>query len=389
MENNLRIGIDISTLLNHGPDIGAGRYIFNLIKSLPANDKKNTYILTGRYISADYFDIIYNLKKDYGSGVILKLFKTSQKKLNLWDWFRFPPLEFAGLTLNLLHCPDYLVPPTLNRNIVVTIHDLAFIRYPRFNFEWFIKKYSRKVRQSVLASKKIIADSVSTKNDIVKFFNVNPARVEVIYLAADSIFKKLNKSEINKDTLKKYGIDKRYILSVGTIEPRKDFITLIKAFNYIKKNFNTFDYKLVIVGRTGWKSEATYAEMEQSPFKEDIIFTGRVPDSDLVQIYNQAGLFVYPSIFEGFGLPPLEAMSCGLPVIASDTSSLKEVVGNSGILIKAGDEYKLGKEILKVISNEGIKERMREKSLTRAGEFSWDRTAKKTIDLYYRTASFK
>jgi len=386
---NLRIGIDVSTLINHGPDIGAGRYIINLVKNIIAVDKKNTYILTGRYMSDDYLDIIYDLKKESAGRVELKLFKTTLKKLDLWDRFRFPPLEFCGFKADMLHCPDYLIPPTINKKLVITVHDLSFIRYPQFNFEWFIKKYTREVRKSIFLAKKIIADSASTKNDIVKFFGIDPKKIYVIYLASDSIFKKLPDNEKDLSITEKYGIDKKYILSVGTIEPRKDFITLIKAFNYIKKTDAGSGYKLVIAGRTGWKSEPTYAERETSPYKRDIIFTGRVPDSDLNQIYNQADIFVYPSIFEGFGLPPLEAMSCGLPVIARDTSSLAEVVGGSGILLKDADEKEFGKEILNLIKNDDMRKKLSKKSLIRANTFDWGKTAQKTINLYYRTASLK
>ncbi|MFZ3386847.1 MAG: glycosyltransferase family 1 protein [Candidatus Hydromicrobium sp.] len=386
--NIFRIGIDISTLLNHGPDIGAVRYIINLIRNLLKIDKENTYILTGRYTSARYLEIAYNLKKDFKNNKIeLKFFSVSQKKLDLWNRLKFPPLELMGFKADILHCPDYLIPPTLNKNIVLTIHDLAFVRFPEFNFDWFIKKYTREVNKNAQISRKIIADSASTKNDIIRFFKINPAKVEVVYLAADSIFKKLPEKEKDINVLKKYKINKKYILSVGTIEPRKNFITLIKAFNHIKQKKADFSYKLVIAGRTGWKSEATYLERENSPYRDDILFIGRVPDKDLVQIYNQAELFVYPSLFEGFGLPPLEAMSCGLPVIASDTSSLKEVIGNAGILVTAGDESKLKKQILHVLENEEIKEELKGKSLIRAKKFSWEETAQKTINLYYKIIS--
>lgn len=387
--NIFRIGIDISTLLNHGPDIGAGRYIINLVRNLLEIDNKNTYVLTGRYTSTEYLEIAYNLKKDFENNKIeLKFYRTPQKKLDLWNRLKFPPIEFLGFKADILHCPDYLIPPTLNKNIVLTIHDLAFVRFPQFNFDWFIKKYTGEVKKNAQISKKIIADSKSTKNDIVKFFKIDPSRIGVVYLAADDLFIKLPEKDKNKNVLKKYKINKKYILSVGTIEPRKNFITLIKAFNHIKQIKADFSYKLVIAGRTGWKSGATYLERENSPYRDDILFIGRVPDKDLVQIYNQAELFVYPSLFEGFGLPPLEAMSCGLPVIASDTSSLKEVIGNAGILVTAGDESKLKKQILHVLENEEIKEELKGKSLIRAKKFSWEETARKTLEIYHSYCYF-
>lgn len=404
-----RIGIDISTLLNHGPDIGAGRYIINLIRSLLEIDNKNTYVLTGRYTSARYLEIAYNLKKDFENNKIeLKFYRTPQKKLDLWNRLKFPPIEFQGFKADILHCPDYLIPPTLNKNIVLTIHDLAFIRFPEFNFDWFIKKYNREVKKNAQISRKIIADSESTKNDIVNFFKIDPAKIEVVYLAADNLFKKLLEKEKYKSVLKKYKIDKKYILSVGTIEPRKNFTTLIKAFNLLKDNIKgkaartngpadgypdpqdiqLQNLQLVIVGRTGWKSEATYKERELSPYKEDILFLGRVPDEDLLQIYNQAELFVYPSIFEGFGLPPLEAMSCGLPVIASNCSALREVVGDAGILIPPNNHKEISKQILYVLKNEKIIEELKEKSLYQAKKFNWEETARKTLEIYHSCCYF-
>lgn len=381
----LRIGIDISTLLNHGPDIGAGRYILNLLKNLLKIDKKNTYVLTGRYITEKHISHVYDIKKSFNSSSIeLKLYKTSKKKLALWDRLRFPPLEFMGFKADMLHCPDYLIPPTLSRNIILTIHDLSFIRFPEFNFDWFIKKYTRDVRRNAHTSKKIIADSQSTKNDIVKFFKINPGKVDIVYLAADKIFKNLVPDEINKNIPKKYRITKKYILSVGTIEPRKNFITLIKAFNNLRQKKESFDYQLVIAGRTGWKSEATYRERDSSPFREDILFIGRIPDSDLVQIYNQAELFVYSSLFEGFGLPPLEAMSCGLPIVAFDNSSLKEVIGDSGILVPSGNDAGMEKQILYVLNNREIRSILKKKSITRSNRFSWSETAGKTLNIYYK-----
>jgi len=386
--NNFRIGIDISTLLNHGPAIGAGRYIINLVRNLLEIDNKNTYVLTGRYASTRYLEIAYNLKKNFENNKIeLKFYKTTQKKLDLWNRLKFPPIEFLGFKADILHCPDYLIPPTLNKNIILTIHDLAFIRFPEFNFEWFIKKYTREVKKNAQISKKIIADSKSTKNDIVRFFKIDSRKVDVVHLAADKTFRTLTADRIDKNILKKYKIDKKYILSVGTIEPRKNFITLIKAFNHIKQKKADFSYKLVIAGRTGWKSEDTYLERENSPYRNDILFIGRVPDKDLVQIYNQAELFVYPSLFEGFGLPPLEAMSCGLPVIASNTSSLKEVIGNAGILISPGDNIELKKRILYVLENEEIKEELKGKSLIQAKKFSWIDTARKTLEIYNKIIS--
>lgn len=277
------------------------------------------------------------------------------------------------------------------------------MRYPQFNFEWFIKKYTKLVRKNSGLAEKIIADSASTRNDIVKLLNADESRVSTVHLAAEEAFRKLGPDELDISLLEKFGITKKYILSVGTIEPRKNYVTLIKAFNYLKssmkslKNRNEkystaairnqtrnpgFDCQLVIVGRTGWLSEAAYTEYESSPFKDDIIFVGRIDDSELVQIYNMAQLFVYPSIFEGFGLPVVEAMQCGLPVLASDTSSIPEIVDNKKLLFNPADEHEIAEKILKILSDGNLRVELSQMALKNAEKFSWEKTARKTLEIY-------
>ena len=176
-------------------------------------------------------------------------------------------------------------------------------------------------------AKKILASSQSTADDLHSYFKVDKKKIEAVHLAAGPAFRVLAPNEIDCSVLDCFNIKGPFLLSVGTIEPRKDFATLIKAYGLARDKDPGFRYRLVIAGRTGWKSEATYKAREDSPYRDDIIFTGRLTDRELIQLYNQAEVFVYTSLFEGFGFPPLEAMSCGLPVICSDSSSIKEVVG--------------------------------------------------------------
>jgi Glycosyltransferase len=414
----MRIGIDISTVLNHGRDVGAGRYITNLVKSLFELDLDDEFILTGRYITDEYLWLAEELKQHYsgikertskpvsgGSNPLadnnsedkssksthtagrlsFNLIKTTQKKLDLSNRMGFPPMEFYGFKADVFHCPDFLIAPTLNNRVILTIHDLAFIRFPQFNFEWFVKKYTKEVTKNARVAKRIIAVSYSTKNDIVELLKINPEKVDVAHEAADEVFRKLTESEKKYSLQKKYNISKKFILSVGTIEPRKNYVTLLKAFNrlkYEKPQSYDSDLQLVIVGRTGWMSEATTAEYNQSPFKDDIILTGRLSDAELLQMYNMAELFVYPSIFEGFGLPIVEAMQCGLPVIASNSSSIPEIVDDKKLLFNPADEGDILDKINMVLGNERLKVELSEKVLKNAAKFSWKNTAQKTLEVY-------
>ncbi len=371
----MRIGIEISTLLNHGHDIGAGRYIFNLVNNVLAVGGNNQYTLAARYLTEGHLEKTAAWR---GDNVRRKFFRTSEKSLKAWDRAGFPPYELLGFKADVFHCPDFMIPPTFNKNIVLTINDLAFIRFPEFNFEWFIKKYTRQVKANAKRASKIIAISKSTKKDIMDFFKVPRDKVHVIYPAADAVFKKLNHPD--SSVFDRYQIGEEFILSVGTIEPRKNYPLLIDAFAKIKADHPKL--KLAIVGRTGWKSEASYKAREDSPHKEDIFFLGHVQDSDLVHLYNQARAFVYPSLFEGFGLPVLEAMSCGLPVIASNTSSLPEVVGQAGILLDPNRSSYLAEAIHKLLTINSLREELSEKGLNQAESFSWIENASQTLKLY-------
>ncbi|MCD4670880.1 MAG: glycosyltransferase family 4 protein [Actinomycetia bacterium] len=386
----LKIGLEVSSLINHGQDIGAGRYILNLIRGLLSIDKRNEYLLFGTCSSSEYLDIAYNLKKEFtDADISFKFIKASHKVLKLYERLRFPFIELLGFKADLLHCMDYLIPPTLNRNIVLTIHDLAFMRYPEFNFDWFIKKYSRLVRKNANTSLRILASSQSTADDIHKYFEIEKDKIDMIHLAAEPVFKKLGAGELDGKVPEKFNIGGPYLLSVGTIEPRKDFMTLIKAFNLARENYPNFKHKLAIAGRTGWKSEATYSERDGSPYKDDIIFTGRTTDRELIQLYNQADAFVYTSLFEGFGFPPLEAMGCGLPIICSNSSSMKEVVGNAGVLLRPGDVNGFSNNIIKVCRDEDLRKKLSEASIKRAKDFSWEETAKRTLSVYRSAAGVR
>ena len=269
------------------------------------------------------------------------------------------------------------------RNIVLTIHDLSFYRFPEFNFDWFIKKYQAMVLKNAKRARLVIADSESTRQDIINFMKIDPQKIRVIYLAADKKFKVLTPQELKSSALKKFNISKKFILSVGTIEPRKNFKTLIKTFNIFKNTCKASkDYELVIAGKTGWKSEETFKEHKKSPYKSEIIFTGRVNDEDLVQLYNQASLFVYPSIFEGFGLPPLEAMSCNLPVIATNTSSVPEIYPNEEFLLNPFDEEKIAQKINIVLTSDSIRESLIKFAIENSKRFSWEKSAVKTMQVY-------
>jgi glycosyltransferase involved in cell wall biosynthesis len=227
----------------------------------------------------------------------------------------------------------------------------------------------------------MICDSVSTKNDCMKLLKIPEKRLKVIPLSADEQYKPIKNKEHIRDELKReYNIDYPFILFVGTLEKRKNVPILLKSFYKLKKS--KLNHKLVIVGGKGWKYTRIFDLIEGLNLENDVIFTDYVSDEYLVKLYNAADLFVYPSLYEGFGLPPLEAMACGCPVITSNTSSLPEVVGDAGVMVDPNDIDSLTESMIKILTDNEYREEMGRKSLERAHMFSWKKTAEETWDVY-------
>ena len=353
---------------------GVNNYLYNLIKNMINNGKADEISLI-HYERSD--DPIYSQVND----IIIP-----EKPLKLTSAIGIPQ-AVKNADIDILHIPvhwyNQITPFVLNREIkkVLTLHDLTPILFPEMhtretNLTWKSSLKFIKNRTNVM-----ICDSISTKNDCIKLLNIPEKRLRVIPLSADEQYKPLkNKKQIHDELKQEYNIDTPFILFVGTLEKRKNVPTLLKSFYKLKKC--KIEHKLVIVGGKGWKYTKIFDLIEELNLKDDVIFTDYVTDEYLVKLYNAADLFVYPSLYEGFGLPPLEAMACGCPVITSNTSSLPEVVGDAGIMIDPNDIDSLTESMHKILTDNELRKEMSRKSLERAGMFSWKKTAKETWDVY-------
>ena len=353
---------------------GVNNYLYNLIKNMINNGKADEISLI-HYERSD--DPIYSQVND----IIIP-----EKPLKLTSAIGIPQ-AIKNADIDILHVPvhwyNQITPFVLNREIkkVLTLHDLTPILFPEMhtretNLTWKSSLKFIKNRTNVM-----ICDSISTKNDCIKLLNIPEKRLRVIPLSADEQYKPLkNKKQIHDELKQEYNIDTPFILFVGTLEKRKNVPTLLKSFYKLKKC--KIEHKLVIVGGKGWKYTKIFDLIEELNLKDDVIFTDYVTDEYLVKLYNAADLFVYPSLYEGFGLPPLEAMACGCPVITSNTSSLPEVVGDAGIMIDPNDIDSLTESMHKILTDNELRKEMSRKSLERAGMFSWKKTTKETWDVY-------
>jgi glycosyltransferase involved in cell wall biosynthesis len=283
---------------------------------------------------------------------------------------------------------------------MMIFYDLSFLRFPEFF------SGSKRLWHGFMSPKKqaqkadlIVAISESTKQDLVDFYGIEPRRIKVIYPGIDEKFKIIYNQEILSRVSRRYNLPEKFVLYFGTIEPRKNILGLIKAFENIKKEKNgkileidwqgfegfvrgrkekPFDYsrlKLVIAGTKGWLCDEVLRAAKNSEFKDDIVFTGFVAEEDKPYLYNLADVFVYPSFFEGFGLPPLEAMACGVPTVVSHKSSLPEVVGDSAIMIDPQNVDELSFAIKEILENQELNNYLRKRGVERAKRFNWDKAS--------------
>jgi glycosyltransferase involved in cell wall biosynthesis len=289
----------------------------------------------------------------------------------------------------IYHSPFYAIPSFIRekgiRNIFLTSYDMIPVLYPQFCQPDVIKVIDD-VLKSITPETWVLCISHATRNDLLNYLGnrANPDRVRVTHLAASDTFYKSTDALHNLGVRKKYNIPEGpYILSLCTLEPRKNIEQAIRAFVKISKQENIQDLALVLVGIKGWMFDTIFEEIQSSKeVKDRIIITGFVPDEDLAPLYSEAMMFVYPTHYEGFGLPPLEAMKCGTPVVTSNTSSLPEVVGDAGLMVDPVDNDQLCESILSLYKNDALRKELAAKSLERSKLFSWERCARETIKAY-------
>jgi glycosyltransferase involved in cell wall biosynthesis len=353
---------------------GFRTYIKELVNCLKYIDHSTEYILI-HHTKVD--DDIYKENED-----IVVPFKYRILRRELRKVFTLPiMLEKYGF--DLIHETGHFGPFFIGAKFkkVLTVHDIAVLKYPETRKMEHIIKWRFAFPLILKNTDKIIAVSKNTKMDLIRYFNIPQEKIKVVYNGVSKRMKVIDEADILNRIRDKYNLPQKFILCVSTLEPRKNIPMLIKAYYRLKKS-RYLTHKLILVGSKGWKYSNIFEAIKQLNLGRDVIFTGYVPDEDLPAIYNMADLFVYPSLYEGFGLPPLEAMACGTPVITSNTSSLPEVIGDAGIMIDPYYCDALTKAIYEVLTNEGLREDMTKKGFERARSFTWINTAKETLKVY-------
>jgi len=364
----VRIAIDASTISTQG---GPRTYVLGLVDALLRIDRDNEYV------------VFYNDSDHLGRFPAAKEIVLPGKNplARLWREHVLLPHACTREAVDLLHCPKSAIPYHASCPVVVTLHDLIPLKHPET--EKFAARMYWRLQIPIAARRSsfIITDSEHARQEIRDDFGCLPEKVKAIMLGFDPHMTQQRSSADGERVCRTYGLPAEYLLYVGTIQPRKNLDTLIEAFYRLKKNAALAD-KLVIVGRKGWLYEKLFARIKELHLDSEIIFTGFVPDADLPFIYDRARVFLYLSLFEGFGLPPLEAMACGVPVITSNATSLPEVVGDAGITVSPTDIDGVSAAIMRILSNPVLAEHLREAGRARAALFSWETAARETLAVY-------
>lgn len=365
----MRIGLEVTAAVRQGG--GIGRYVRELLKAVADLNTGDRYSL----FYASPFPLPHVLPQLPGNFQARHLPFHDIWLARLWHRAQLPlPVDLLTGPIDLYHAPDFTLPPVRARSLL-TVHDLSFARDPDSAAPGLRDYLNRVVPRSVARADHVIAVSQATKADLIELYKTPEHKISVLYEGVDAAFKPAPSPEIRA----RYNLGSGpFILAVSTVQPRKNFARLIQAFASLPR-----DYSLVIAGGRGWLYEPIFAAAEEPSVRGRVHFLGFVPDSDLPGLYSEAAAFAYPSLYEGFGLPMLEAMACGVPVLAADTSSLPEVAGGAAVLVDPWQVDAIAAGLRQVLDR---RDALIPAGFKRAAQFRWDAVARDLVALYRSVA---
>lgn len=364
----MRIGINGRFLA--AKRTGVQRAAYNLIRALVSVDRANEYFLFTAHDQVGNPDWAY----DNVTVVPSRIREGESFRNHLWEQFTLPRLA-RRFKVDILHSPANIAPLFYQGRSVVHIHDLCFVVNPQWYSFSFRTLYNLVIPRLARRAAKVITNSNNSRNDLLQFCDLAAERVSQVYWAVDDLF-----LEAPEPTKGAFEFDD-YILYVGSLEPRKNIGTLLEAYEMLRRDNPALKTKLVLIG--GESPLFAEVRLKLKQYKEDIHFQGFVNDHVLRDFYRNARLFVYPSLYEGFGLPPLEAMASGVPVVTTMTSSIPEVVGDAALMVSPYDVKQLAETMYRVLADPAVRDRLTARGKEQVRKFNWYRVARNTLAVYY------
>jgi glycosyltransferase involved in cell wall biosynthesis len=372
------IGIDYTAAYEQGA--GIGRYVRELIRALAAHDDETPYRLFVAGATRPTLPPLPGPNFSWRPTRVTPLWFA-----RLWHRLQLPlPVETFVGRVGLYHATDFTLPPTLpNTRTLLTVHDLSFLRAPETTPPVLKAYLDRVVPRSVRRADHVLADSQATKDDLVALYGTPPDKVTVLLGGVNPEFAPVTNRGTRQAVRQRYALpDNRYIFSIGTVQPRKNYTRLIEALAALGSECE--DVHLVIAGGRGWLDAPIFRAVSDLHLTERVHFTGFARDEDLPALYSEAVCLAYPSLYEGIGLPVLEAMACGIPVVTSNISSMPEVAGEAALLVDPYDVAALADALRRLITDEALRADLISRGLRQVAHFTWTRAAQQLLDVYRR-----
>jgi len=389
----MRIAFDYSAILTERT--GVGQYTVKLLEALLKTDRENSYVPYVLYSLTNYLlhpGLRKKVQPPHGADLE---FVSVPAPFQMLRYLKVPGFRgmikeymLGGIDADIIHSNTFCVPRMRDKKkrVVATVYDASVITNPECHKKLNILHCTNGIREAVEHADAIIAISEHTKRDIMKHFGAPGDLITVTHLAAGPDYCEVMDPAVIRQVKNKYNLPESYILFVGSLEPRKNIKGLLLAYSILPASTRKA-FPLVIAGAKGWLNSDIPPLLSSLGIKESVKFTGYIDSADISALYSGASLFVYPSLYEGFGLPILEAMSCGVPVVTSNTSSMPEVAGDAAILVDPLNHEELAFGIETVLGKESLRAEMKKKGLARASSFSWERCAKETVEVYRKVAA--
>jgi glycosyltransferase involved in cell wall biosynthesis len=376
----MRISLDYTAALKQSG--GIGRYTRGLITTLATLDRENQYTLMltpdAPQAGLQFFHNHPNFKH--------KHYPLPERWMTIgWHRFYLPvPVEWFTGPVELFHSPNFILPPTRRAKTLLTVHDLTFIRHPQGAVDKLRRWLEEVVPRSLAQADHVLADSESTGQDLIDIYHLKPEKITVVGAGVEKRFQPIADPTILNQVRHRYRLPDKFILSLGTLEPRKNYTGLIRAYSQSPVRES---HHLIIAGGRGWLYDDIFAEAKASPVSDQIHFIGFVADEDLPALYSLADIFAYPSHYEGFGIPVIEAMACGTPVVCADNSCLPEVAGQAALQINAADIPALAEALHRLATDQILREKAIQQGFRQTQKFNWPDAAKRLLAVYQRLSN--